>query len=193
MHLHNQVFVSPQTPFSPFFFFFPVSFLLTMSIYSGCHGRTIAPKGRQPRGVTPCPRSGAAAKSTRLRWRMNGWEELPHIRGHRGRLRGDTQCPRSGTAARRSYPMPPCPRPGAAAVRTNPTPEARGCGREDQPHVQGAVAAGAGGPRGAIPRWRSGRAVVRRYPWSKVRSSGCALLEQPRYPTPKERETQVRR
>ena len=37
--------------------------------------------------------------------------------------------------------MPPCPRPGAAARRTNPTPEARDGGREDQPHVQGVVAA----------------------------------------------------
>ena len=33
------------------------------------------------------------------------------------------------------------PRPGAAAGRTNPTPEARGGGWEDQPHIQGAVAA----------------------------------------------------
>ena len=36
--------------------------------------------------------------------------------------------------------------------------------------------AGTEGPRGAIPHWRSGRAAVRRYPSSKVRSSGCALL-----------------
>ena len=43
---------------------------------------------------------------------------------------------------------------------------------------------GAGGPRGAIPRWRSGRAAVRRYPSSKVRSSSCALLEQPWRDTP---------
>ena len=35
-----------------------------------------------------------------------------------------------------------------------------------------------GGPRGAIPHSRSGGAEVRRYPLSKVRSSGCALLEQ---------------
>ena len=35
----------------------------------------------------------------------------------------------------------PRPRPGAAAGRTNPTPEARGGGREDQPHIQGALAA----------------------------------------------------
>ena len=44
--------------------------------------------------------------------------------------------------------------------------------------------AGAAGPRGAIPRWRSGRAEVRQYSSSKVRSSGCALLEHPWRDTP---------
>ena len=38
---------------------------------------------------------------------------------------------------------------------------------------------GAGGPRGATPRSRSGGVAVRRYPSSTVKSSGCALLEQP--------------
>ena len=37
--------------------------------------------------------------------------------------------------------MPPRQRPGAAAGRSSHTPEARGGGQEDQPHVQGAVAA----------------------------------------------------
>ena len=37
--------------------------------------------------------------------------------------------------------MPLSPKPRAAARRSNPTPEARGGGRKDQPHVQGAVAA----------------------------------------------------
>ena len=45
--------------------------------------------------------------------RGGGWEEIPHG---------------------------PSPRPRAAAGRSNPTPEARGSGREVQPHVQGAVA-----------------------------------------------------
>ena len=49
--------------------------------------------------------------------------------------------PRSGAAAGRSYPTPPSRRPGAEAGKTNATPEARGEGREDQPHVQGAMAA----------------------------------------------------
>ena len=41
----------------------------------------------------------------------------------------------------RSYPTPLSPRPRAAARRSNPRPEARGGGREDQPLVQGAMAA----------------------------------------------------
>ena len=41
------------------------------------------PKERQPRGVTPHPRSGAAAKSARLQRRRKGREELPdsEVRG----------------------------------------------------------------------------------------------------------------
>ena len=35
------------------------------------------PEGQRPRGVTPRPRSGAAAESARLQWRRNGREELP--------------------------------------------------------------------------------------------------------------------
>ena len=35
----------------------------------------------------------------------------------------------------------PCPRSGAAAGRSYPTSEARGSGWEEQPHVQGVVAA----------------------------------------------------
>ena len=37
--------------------------------------------------------------------------------------------------------MPLSLRPREAAGRSNPTPEARGGGREDQPHVQGALVA----------------------------------------------------
>ena len=47
------------------------------------------------------------------------------------------------------------------------------------PHLRSGGCAGTGGPRGATPCSRSGGAVVRRYPSLKVRSSGCALLEQP--------------
>ena len=92
------------------------------------------PEGRQLRGVTPRPRSGAAAESARLRRHRNGPEELPSVRGQGGRPRGATQHPTSGVATRgvtlrprsgvvdgRSCPMPPRPRPGAEAGRTNPT------------------------------------------------------------------------
>ena len=83
------------------------------------------PEGRRPRGVTPRPRSGAAAESARLRRRRNGQEELPHDRGQGQWPGGPTPRPRSGAAAERTYL----------------TPKARGRGREEQPHLQGAVAA----------------------------------------------------
>ena len=46
-------------------------------------------------------------------------------------------CNSAGTAEK-SYPIL---RSGVVAGRRYPTPEVRGGGREDQPHVQGAVAA----------------------------------------------------
>ena len=49
------------------------------------------------------------------------------------------------------------------AGRTNPTSRELSC-------------MGGGGPRRAIPRSRSEGVAVRRYPSSKVRSNGCALL-----------------
>ena len=78
----------------------------------------------------------------------------------------------------------------AEACRLQPTAQKRG--REDLPHARGqgrqlggatphprsGGCVSAGGQRGATPRSRSGGAVVRRYPSSKVRSSGCTLLEQ---------------
>ena len=77
--------------------------------------------------------------------------------------------------------------------RSYPTPEVRGCGLEELLHARGqgrwprgatprprsSGCADAGGPRGATPRSRSGEVAMRRYPLSKVRSSGCTLLEQP--------------
>ena len=92
------------------------------------------PEGRQPRGVIPGPRSGAVAKSTRLRRHRNGQEELSCVQGQGVRPRGVTPRPRSGAAGKRSYPASevrssdreeiphaPSPRPGAAARRSNPT------------------------------------------------------------------------
>ena len=105
----------------------------------------------QPRGATLLPRSG--------RWpRVPGYyragvpksrEELPHVQGQ-GRWPGGTKL---------------CPRPGAGPRGATPHPRRSGC-------------MGAKGPRGATPRSRSRGAAMRRYSSSKVRSSGCALLEQ---------------
>ena len=44
------------------------------------------PEGWQPRGVTPHPRSGAAAKSARLWQRRNRPEELPRSEEHTSEL-----------------------------------------------------------------------------------------------------------
>ena len=62
--------------------------------------------------------------------RGDGWEEIP-----------PAPSPKPGVTGRRSYPMPLSPRPRAVVGRSNCTTEARGGGRQDQPQVQGAVAA----------------------------------------------------
>ena len=108
-----------------------------------------------------CDSAGTAERSyPRSRDRDGGWEELPHVRGQ-GQKPGGPHA--QGAAAKRSYPKSevrgssqecqaataqeqqrgaiPRPRPGAADGRSHPTPEARGGGREEQPHIQGAVAA----------------------------------------------------
>ena len=72
------------------------------------------PKGQQPRGVTPRPRSGAVAEST--------------------------DCDGTGMAER-SYPASEVRAGSREEITHAPNPEARGCGQEDQPHLQGAVAA----------------------------------------------------
>ena len=72
---------------------------------------------------TPCPRGG-------------GQEALPHVRGQ-------GQWPRVQAVMAQEQPRgaTPRPRPGEAARRTYPMPEARGRGRGEEPHLQGAVAA----------------------------------------------------
>ena len=132
------------------------------------------PEGRQPIGVTPRLRSGAVAKSARLQQRRNGREELPYIRGQGRWPRGDTLHPRSGWRLGWATPCPHTRGQGRRPGGPTPLPRSSGC-------------TGVGGPRGAIPRWRSGRVEVRRYPLCKVRSNGCALLEQPWRDTPRPR------
>ena len=64
--------------------------------------------------------------------------------------------------------------------RSYPHDEVRGGGQEEQPHVQGAVAAQVqeGLEELLHVQSSSGGVAERRYSSSKVRSSGCALLEQ---------------
>ena len=87
------------------------------------------PKGLRPRGVTPHPRSGAVAESTRLRRCRNGLEELPPVRGQGQRRE---ELPLVQGQGRQPGGATPRLRPGAVAGRTNPTskePWLRGCRR----------------------------------------------------------------
>ena len=70
-----------------------------------------------------------------------GREELPHVRDQGQRPRGATPRPRSGVASGRSYPSSEVRGGSREELPHAPTPKARDSGREDQPHVQGAVAA----------------------------------------------------
>ena len=85
----------------------------------------------------------------------------------------------------------PRSRSGGPVVRRYPSSKVRSssCARleepwRDTPCPRRGGCTGAGGPRGAIPHWSSGRAAVKRYPSSKVRSSSCVFLEQPWRDTP---------
>ena len=86
------------------------------------------PEQQRPRGVTPRPRSGAAAESARLQRCRNGREELLRIQ-------------MGGGAAERRYPASEDRDSGQEKISHAPKPEARGGDREDQPHIQGAMAA----------------------------------------------------
>ena len=75
------------------------------------------------------------------------WED-PHARGEAAKrsyptseVRGSGQ--KCQAAMVQEWPRGATrrPMPGAVAGRTYPTPQGRACGREDQPHLQGAVAA----------------------------------------------------
>ena len=81
------------------------------------------PDGRWPRGITPRPRSGAAAESARLQRRKNGREELPKSEVRGGGREELPQVRGQGW------------RPG-----------------EPTPHPRSGGCTGAGGPRGAISR-----------------------------------------
>ena len=143
----------------------------------------------QPGGATPRPRSGAEAGRTPCP-KGGGQEELPHIRGQGQRPRV-SDCDSAGTAERsyptskvgggdeRSYPALEVRGSGWEERPHAPKPKASSGGGEEQPHLQGAVAAQA---QECLEELFHVQGQERRrweIPWSKVRSSGCALLEQP--------------
>ena len=107
-------------------------FMAQLSLWSKSHSSReyqTATAREQPRGATPRPRSGERPRRA-----------TPCLRSG-AVTKGVTPHSRSGAVAGRSYSLPLSPRPRAVAKRSNPMPEARGGGREDQPHIQGAVAA----------------------------------------------------
>ena len=120
------------------------------------------PEGRQPRGVTPHPRSGAAAESARLQWCRKVREELPRIRGQEQRLGGATPRLRPGAVAGRSNPtskerwLRGCRR----AWRSYSTFKVRRSGSEEIPLVQGKEQS-----------LCFAGAAAKRYPTSKIRKT----------------------
>ena len=100
-------------------------------------------QGQRPR-VPDCDGTGMAERSYPAS-EVRGGNERSYPTSEVGAAAGKGYptplSPRPGAVGWRSYPTPLSPRPGAAAGRTNHTPEAWGGGREDQPHIQGAVAA----------------------------------------------------
>ena len=111
-----------------------------------------------------------------MRAHKRGREELPHVRGQR-------QWPR----------VPGCDGAGKAE-RSYPTPEARGGGREEQPHIQGAVAAREQEGLEELVHIKVRRGGGEEIPLlqgkeQQLHFAGGAVK---RYPTSKVRETQVR-
>ena len=85
-------------------------------------------------------------------------------------------------------------RPGRAQ-RSYPTPKVRGRGREEQPHIQGAVACRAQAAERSYSTFKVRRGGREEIPLvqgkeQRLRFAGPAIK---RYPTSKVRETQVRR
>ena len=74
--------------------------------------------------------------------------------------------------------MPGCDGAGTAK-KSYPASEVRGGGRQEQLHIQEAVAVRAQEGPEEPSQLKVRKSGGRRYPSSKIRSSGCALLEQP--------------
>ena len=109
------------------------------------------PKGWQPRGVTPRPRSGAAAESARLQRCRNGGEEVPksEVRGggreDQPHIQGEVRAPLRGHKR---------------AWRSYPTLKVRKGGGEEIPLIEGKE-----------QRLCFAGAALKRYPTTKVRET----------------------
>ena len=106
---------------------------------------------------------------------------------------GDREC-QAVSAQEQPRGATPCPRSGAAAGRSYPPPEARGISGEEQPHVQGAVAAQAQEGLEDCSTFKVRRGGGEEIPLiqgkeQRLHFAGAAVK---RYPTSKVRETQVR-
>ena len=142
--------------------------------------RLFLPSGSSEIRMSRFTRQLRAALTSALK---RGGEELPQVRGQ-GQKPGGAHAQRvvaKGPRPRGATPRPHAPGQGRQSGGPTPRPRSGGC-------------SGGGGPRGAFPRWRSGRAAVRRYPLSKVKEQWLhfARAAVKRYPTPKVRETKVR-
>ena len=117
-------------------------------------------RGATPRSRSgnPCLRGDGQEEFLTSEVRGGSREELPCIQGQGRRPR-----------------VPGCDSAGAAK-RSYPTSEATGGSWEEQPHIQGVVAAPA--QEGLEELFHIQCQEGWRYLLSKVRSSGCALLEQ---------------
>ena len=118
----------------------------------GPHAQRVAAKRSYP--TSEVRGSSRECQAVMVQERRRG---ATQVRGQGQRPEGVTPHPRSGAAARRSYP----------------TSEVRGGGREEQPHVQGAVAARAQEGREDLVHIHGQEGDS-----SKVRSSDCTLLDQ---------------
>ena len=74
------------------------------------------PEGQRPRGVTPLPRSGAAAKSARPWQHRSSQEDLPHIRGQGQQPGGAIPRPRISSWAGAGGPRGSIPCSGSEGV-----------------------------------------------------------------------------
>ena len=120
------------------------------------------PEGLWQRGVTPYQRSGAASQSAKRRRRSKGGEELRHVGGQGRWPRGAPRCRRPGAAPGRSYPV-------------------RGQGRclgQAAPYPRRVAALPPEGQR-SDSTFKAGRGGGAQIRVVQVRSSGCALLEEP--------------